>query len=790
MEYPFKDLLPLDEVLEREGYYKDWTHLNPEVFYSLTQISEYIKTKGYGVDVRLLISQLAEHFGLKSTQIIDLANLLQQKFENLEGVTQSFTNNINSLVQQMEADKNAVIANATVDSEVILARGGKATLGQRLDETEAQLAQTTDKVGVSFEEFGATLDGITDDTEAIKATFAYANEHQIPVIQRYSAFILNDEVEVRTDVDLKGSIVKTTIQDSAQYEYNRTSYLFKIVGEPLENITPSLQRHEFTKGNTRIPSLANTESGTLIIQTQDFDMNRVLGNIVSPMTKEEVNMVIKNPYGDLAYPLTKDFSNSLGFTVHHRKNEPKLTFIAPNVDVNNANIYSIVRVERNNVDVMEGSILDTRGGTISPVHTFTHFYKCSQVKTDGLNVPLIGREQKTGENGLGYVLLYDFVADIQIRNSYQVSGWSGINGNNFRDIYVENSKLLSISGHANTYDLRIGANTTSYNGVLAHGGGVLEVDGLTIVNGRRPFVDTPDMTTGQLSNIALGTRDDYGGEWDGVIKIKDLTTIHPTVIVHLSRVVDNVGRKSILPRVEVDKLTIVNPLGNTTIAVRWDGMNNNPVDLPSFDIKNVKVLSKSRHRTLTIPDITVPVGDTPSEGGTIHAEIENCNPPLESFIHDLMDVENANIRLPHIKNDNFRIKMKVRNSVFNVEFRSSSNMDIDVFESEVYALRVRTGDDLTLNGYKSNVNLINCTIHKPVTNLNGYENKDRFNFTVKNSVWKRYELDTVSPDLLGGSMADLIRFSSNNIAENFEGVLFTHRAKMFDYIDPNHWVNS
>ena len=142
MEYPFKDLQPLDEVLEREGYYRDWTHLDPEVFYSLTQISEYIKTKGYGVDVRLLIAQLAEHFGLKTTQVVDLANLLQQNFENLEGVTQSFTNNINSLVAQMEADKDAVIANATVDSEVILARGGKATLGQRLDETTAQLAGT------------------------------------------------------------------------------------------------------------------------------------------------------------------------------------------------------------------------------------------------------------------------------------------------------------------------------------------------------------------------------------------------------------------------------------------------------------------------------------------------------------------------------------------------------------------------------------------------------------------------------------------------------------------------
>lgn len=124
MEYPFKDLMPLDEVLEREGYYKDWTHLDPEVFYSLTQISEYIKTKGYGVDVRLLIAQLAEHFGLKTTQVVDLANLLKDQFD-------------------------VVIRDATSGAdwggEIVLARGGKSTLGKRLDETTTQLAQKATK---------------------------------------------------------------------------------------------------------------------------------------------------------------------------------------------------------------------------------------------------------------------------------------------------------------------------------------------------------------------------------------------------------------------------------------------------------------------------------------------------------------------------------------------------------------------------------------------------------------------------------------------------------------------
>ena len=60
MEYPFKDLLPLDEILEREGYYKDWTHIDANTFHQISELTKFIREKGYGTDTREAIAQALE----------------------------------------------------------------------------------------------------------------------------------------------------------------------------------------------------------------------------------------------------------------------------------------------------------------------------------------------------------------------------------------------------------------------------------------------------------------------------------------------------------------------------------------------------------------------------------------------------------------------------------------------------------------------------------------------------------------------------------------------------------
>ena len=94
----------------------------------------WVKTKFTGEDVAEAYGQAMEITGIYSDEAKQIAQQTKVRQDNLETQTAQS-------VAQMEADKNTIVANATVDSEVILARGGKATLGQRLDETTAQLNQ-------------------------------------------------------------------------------------------------------------------------------------------------------------------------------------------------------------------------------------------------------------------------------------------------------------------------------------------------------------------------------------------------------------------------------------------------------------------------------------------------------------------------------------------------------------------------------------------------------------------------------------------------------------------------
>ena len=262
MEYPFKDLQPLDEVLEREGYYKDWTHLDPKVFYSLTQISNYIKTKGYGVDVRLLIAQLAEHFSLKTTQI----NQIELFFKDV--------------MQELAENKDYHSL-----PEISGARGGFDTLGERLDDTAAQLQRKPNRTETGW----ATLNTFDESTRAILQGLepgeinAVLGEKNVKPINTtffdvipYATFdmergaILHSGLPDESDIYIRSSD-KIPVESDKEYTLRVSNdYLFIVRGYDITGLPISAQRFSdvgdgkvITFSDPRVKSVALSTFGTI-----------------------------------------------------------------------------------------------------------------------------------------------------------------------------------------------------------------------------------------------------------------------------------------------------------------------------------------------------------------------------------------------------------------------------------------------------------------------------------------------------------------------------------------------
>lgn len=120
MEYPFKDLMPLDEALAREDYYRDWTHLDKNTLHSITKLAKSIREKGYGIDVREAMAQILERAGFTSEEARDIARRTSQRQNTLERYT-------DQMLLEM-TDKDIISA-----PEIIQAREGSSTLNDRLN---------------------------------------------------------------------------------------------------------------------------------------------------------------------------------------------------------------------------------------------------------------------------------------------------------------------------------------------------------------------------------------------------------------------------------------------------------------------------------------------------------------------------------------------------------------------------------------------------------------------------------------------------------------------------------
>ena len=100
MEYPFKDLQPLDETTARTGYYRDWTHIDAETFHQISELVKFIREKGYGADTREAIAQALErvyHDAMKSGNADMELSMARKHFKDLASRLDASDNDLRNI---------------------------------------------------------------------------------------------------------------------------------------------------------------------------------------------------------------------------------------------------------------------------------------------------------------------------------------------------------------------------------------------------------------------------------------------------------------------------------------------------------------------------------------------------------------------------------------------------------------------------------------------------------------------------------------------------------------------
>ena len=144
MEYPFKSLMPLDETTARDGYYKDWTHIDANTFHQISELAQFIREKGYGADTREAIAQglervyhdaamsgnanmevsmarknftdLASRLDAGDQAILNVLNEARRKIDNASG-TVTMDNLSQAVKEAMTGGAVAVVGNDMVGNE-------------------------------------------------------------------------------------------------------------------------------------------------------------------------------------------------------------------------------------------------------------------------------------------------------------------------------------------------------------------------------------------------------------------------------------------------------------------------------------------------------------------------------------------------------------------------------------------------------------------------------------------------------------------------------------------------
>ena len=373
---------------------------------------------------------------------------------------------------------------------------------------------------VRYSDFGARGDGKTDDTDAIVATHAFANQHGLSVKADDGALYYiggkNRTVVVRTDTDFGTAAF---IIDDTDVQ-NRNAYVFMVSSSlqpfKLEGIS-SLEKNQ-EKINVSLP-------GTCLITVTNSNVKRYIrfgANQNNGSSQTDIFIVYKDGKVDMNAPIIWDFDQITDITALPIDETTltisggRFTTIANSAE-SKYNYYSRgIAIRRSNVIVkgLEHHIKG-EGDHGAPYGGFINIGDCSYITVR--NTILTGHKtyETIGSAGVpvsmgSYDISISRALNVSFVNCSQTndindSRYWGIIGSNYcKNLVYDSCTFSRFDAHMGVANATIRNSTLGHQGINAIGSGTFIVENSTIY-GRN------------LINL----RSDYGSTWQGELLIRN-----------------------------------------------------------------------------------------------------------------------------------------------------------------------------------------------------------------------------------------------------------------------------
>ena len=381
--------------------------------------------------------------------------------------------------------------------------------------------ETISKKYVTYEEFGAKGDGVTDDIEAIKAAHDYANEHNVNVrTNPHATYYIGPRpitVTIKTTVDW--STTKFIIDDSKVSVNERGASVFAVKSsfDPIEFSVPSLKKNQMRFEGVSFPQncyvrVENSEKKQFVRYglNQNGGSNQV-DSFVVDKTGYILDPVIWNfekVTRALAFPIDETVLTVSGgiFTTIANQAESKLTYYSRGIAITRSNVI-IEKLTHNIVGELDHG---------APYGSFIGIYGCAYVTlrdsflTGHKIYYAMGSAGKLVGAG-SYDLGINHAVNIRVENLRQNgimdnTRWGLMGTNHCRNLYFDNCLMSRFDAHENVVNLTIRNTTLGHQCFNAIGHGNMVVENVTA-----------------YGNSFLNLRGDYGSSWDGDVIFRNCT---------------------------------------------------------------------------------------------------------------------------------------------------------------------------------------------------------------------------------------------------------------------------